>query len=49
LSPFPLFRPFGVTLDLAERRPWESLRRYLRDFNMNEHYFGFTYAAWGEG
>lgn len=44
----PLFRPFGVTLDLAERRPWESLRRQMNGFGMQEHYFGFTYVAWGE-
>lgn len=43
----PLFRPFGVTLDLAERHPWESLHRHLNDFGMQEHYFGFTYVAWG--
>lgn len=43
-----LSRPFGVTLDLGERHPWESLRRHLRDFGMEERYFGFTYVAWGE-
>jgi demethylmenaquinone methyltransferase/2-methoxy-6-polyprenyl-1,4-benzoquinol methylase len=25
----PLFKPFGVTADLAARRPWESLRKHL--------------------
>lgn len=44
----PLFRPFGVTLDLADRHPWEALRRHLDRFGMEEHYFGFTYVAWGE-
>ena len=44
----PLFRPFGVTLDLAERRPWESLERHLPEFGMEERYFGYTYVAWGE-
>lgn len=44
----PLFRPFGVTLDLAERHPWESLRRQMNGFGMEESYFGFTYVAWGE-
>ncbi|HSR40975.1 MAG TPA: methyltransferase domain-containing protein [Longimicrobiales bacterium] len=44
----PLFRPFGVTLDLAERHPWESLRRHLDRFGMEERYFGYTYVAWGE-
>lgn len=44
----PLFRPFGVTRDLGERHPWESLRRHLRDFGMEERYLGYTYVAWGE-
>jgi ubiquinone/menaquinone biosynthesis C-methylase UbiE len=26
----PLYRPFAVTLDLAERHPWESMARYLK-------------------
>lgn len=44
----PLFRPFGVTLDLAERHPWESLESHLSGFGMEEHYFGYTYVARGE-
>lgn len=44
----PLFRPFGVTRDLGDRHPWESLRRHLGDFGMEERYFGYTYVAWGE-
>lgn len=44
----PLFRPFGVTVDLADRHPWESLRRHLEGFGMEERYFGYTYIAWGE-
>lgn len=50
LLPFllPLFRPFGVTADLAERHPWESLERYLTRTGIEEHYFGYTYVAWGE-
>lgn len=44
----PLFRPFGVTLDLERRRPWESLRRHLTRSGMEEHYFGFVYVAWAE-
>lgn len=44
----PLFRPFGVTLDLAERRPWETLRGLFNRFGMEERYFGYTYVAWGE-
>lgn len=44
----PIFRPFGVTADLAERHPWESLERHLARTGMEEHYFGYTYVAWGE-
>lgn len=44
----PLFRPFGVSLDLAERHPWESLREHFDRFGLEEHYFGFAYVAWGE-
>lgn len=41
----PLTRPFGVTLDLAERHPWESLRRQLDRFGMEECYLGYVYVA----
>lgn len=44
----PLSRPFGVTLDLAQRHPWESLACHLDRFEMEEHYLGFVYVAWGE-
>lgn len=44
----PASRPFGVTLDLADRHPWESLRRHLDRFGMEEHYLGYIYVAWGE-
>lgn len=44
----PLFRPFAVTKDLGERHPWESLERHMDRTDMEEHYFGYTYVAWGE-
>jgi len=43
----PLFRPFGVTLDLADRHPWESIEKYLRETTMEEYFLGFTYVASG--
>lgn len=43
----PLFRPFGVTRDLAERHPWESIATYLAEAKMQEVYFGYTYIACG--
>jgi demethylmenaquinone methyltransferase/2-methoxy-6-polyprenyl-1,4-benzoquinol methylase len=43
-----LTRPFGVTLDIADRHPWESLARHLRLGSFEEFYFGFAYLAVGE-
>lgn len=43
----PLFRPFGVTRDLAERRPWESVRAHLDECEVTESYFGYVYLAVG--
>ncbi|MEJ2182953.1 MAG: class I SAM-dependent methyltransferase [Nitrospirota bacterium] len=40
--------PFGVTLDLAERKPWESINRYLRPMAFKEVYFGSVYISVGE-
>ena len=40
-------KPFGVTLDLAERHPWESMARYLSENEMKEYFFGFVYIAAG--
>ena len=41
-------RPFGVTLDLRTRHPWESLAKHLRLVVMEERYLGTTYIAAGE-
>jgi ubiquinone/menaquinone biosynthesis C-methylase UbiE len=41
-------RPFGVSLDLAERHPWESMERYLHDVVVSEFFHGFAYLAVGE-
>lgn len=41
-------RPFGVTLDLGDRHPRESLRRHLPVSGMEDLYFGYAYVAWGE-
>ncbi len=43
-----LTRPFGVTVELAERHPWESINKYLRNASMTEFYMGFVYIAAGE-
>jgi len=41
-------RPFAVSLDMTDRHPWESLKRYLVNFSFKELYFGFAYLAVGE-
>jgi demethylmenaquinone methyltransferase/2-methoxy-6-polyprenyl-1,4-benzoquinol methylase len=43
-----LNRPFGVTLDLSERHPWESLKLHMREVSFTEHYFGGGYVAVAE-
>lgn len=43
----PLCRPFGVTLDLSHRHPWESIRKHMGNVVMEEVYFGFAYIACG--
>jgi demethylmenaquinone methyltransferase/2-methoxy-6-polyprenyl-1,4-benzoquinol methylase len=43
-----LVRPFGVTLGLAERHPWESMRRHFTSVEVREHYLGTSYVAIGE-
>ena len=41
-------RPFGVTLDLATRHPWESVRRHLDEVQYRKLYFGALYLTVGE-
>lgn len=41
-------KPFGVTLDLAERKPWEVMKAYFRKVTVTELYGGFVYIAVGE-
>jgi ubiquinone/menaquinone biosynthesis C-methylase UbiE len=50
LAPLFVFftQPFGVSMELASRHPWESLNRYLRHTTMTELYLGFAYIATGE-
>lgn len=43
-----LTRPFGVTLDLADRHPWESVERYTDLKKFNSFYFGAIYISAGE-
>ena len=43
-----LTRPFGVSLDLADRHPWGSIERYLAKQCFKELFFGFCYLSVGE-
>lgn len=43
-----LTKPFGVTIDLAGRKPWESVERYLKPVAYEEVYFGAVYIVAGE-
>ena len=49
LAPYllPLARPYGTTMDLANRRPWESVGAYLNEVSVTEFYFGYAYLAAG--
>jgi len=40
-------RPFGVTLDLADRHPWEVMGKYCSGVTLMDLYFGFAYIATG--
>jgi CheY-like chemotaxis protein len=43
-----LTKPFGVSIDLAARHPWESMARHFRKTSLTELYGGFAYIAVGE-
>ncbi len=51
LAPFLahlLVQPFGGSLDMASRHPWEAMAQSLRTVRMAEFYMGFVYVAAGE-
>jgi len=39
--------PFGVSLDLAERHPWESIERHFEKTSFEEFFFGYVYLSAG--
>mgnify|MGYP003668417488 CR=1 FL=1 len=49
LAPLLMFlvRPFAVSMKVAERRPWEVMRKELTDYRYEPGYFGFVYVASG--
>ena len=40
--------PFGVSMDLMERHPWESIERYFGSTSRRDLYLGFAYISVGE-
>jgi len=40
--------PFGVSMELAERHPWESVEKHLDSISMEEYYGGYVYIATGQ-
>ncbi len=50
LAPLGVFitRPFGVSMELASRHPWESIAAHFGNVCLEEFYAGFVYVAVGE-
>jgi demethylmenaquinone methyltransferase/2-methoxy-6-polyprenyl-1,4-benzoquinol methylase len=40
--------PYGVSLELADRHPWESIRKHLTEIMFREYFFGALYLCVGE-
>ena len=41
-------KPYGVSLDQADRHPWESIEKHLTPVHFEELYFGGAYISVGE-
>ena len=41
-------KPFGVSIEMASRHPWESVNKYLPNSTFRELYGGFAYVVAGE-
>jgi len=41
-------KPFGVSLDLGERKPWQTLHRYFKNVKVTDCFGGFVYIAVAE-
>ena len=41
-------RPFGTSLDITLRKPWEAMETYLANTRFTKLYGGFTYISAGE-
>lgn len=49
LAPLAVFimSPFGVSIEMANRKPWESMNKYFQYASITELYGGFTYIVTG--
>lgn len=49
LAPFLLFltRPWGLSMELASRQPWESIGKHMKHMQLTELYGGFVFLAVG--
>ena len=41
-------QPFGTSLDITLRKPWEAMERYLANTGVTKLYGGFSYISWGK-
>ena len=41
-------RPFGTSIDITLRKPWEAMETYLANTSFTKLYGGFTYISSGE-
>ena len=50
LAPFAFIDtlPWGLSIEMASRHPWESMGRYLKGTRLAERYGGFVFVAVGE-
>lgn len=40
-------KPFGVTIDLADRKPWKVMKKYFNEVNTTEYLGGIIYITVG--
>src|SRR5690348_5396924 len=43
-----LVRPFAVSIEVAKRQPWKSLRQHFPQYSYQKGYLGIVYMAIGQ-
>ena len=43
-----LVRPFAVSIEVAKRQPWKSLRQHFLQYSYQKGYLGIVYIAIGQ-